>query len=31
MALDGRDGELTTQKDHEWEPGREVKKMIRNR
>lgn len=27
----GRGGELNRQKDHEWRPGREIEKRIRNR
>ena len=31
VAVAGRDGELNRQRDHEWEPGRETEKRIRNR
>lgn len=31
VGLAGRHGELNRQRDHEWEPGREIGKRIRNR
>lgn len=31
VGLTGRDEELNRQRDHEWEPGREIEKRIRNR